>query len=173
MLNPSFEISPLSPSYSGYDPATPNGPYAYSEFSTFGGLIMPYGNWPLQSQYNNDEIIIGYNPVSLSDTNNITNVIDQIYRKCSIALFTRLYNVPTDSQLLIVFGFKRYGGNPQLQFFVGTDLVRTEIIDGTEQIAILLDHPGTTNPYIQIYARLASNNYYSAVAFSGASGYII
>ncbi|MCK5367231.1 MAG: hypothetical protein KAQ62_01730, partial [Cyclobacteriaceae bacterium] len=163
MLNPSFEISPLSPSSSGYDPATPNGPYAYAHLYTYGGITRNYGNWPLQSQYNNDEIIIGNNPVFLSDTNNITNVSDQIYRKCSIYLYTRLYNVPADSQLLIVFGFRKVMGNPQLQFFVGTDLVRTEIIDGTEQIAILLDHPGTTNPYIQIYARLASNNYYSAV----------
>ena len=173
MLNPSFEISPLSPSSSGYDPATPNGPYVNANFSTFGGLTMSYGSWPLQSQYNNDEIIIGYNPVSLSDTNNITNVPDQIYRKCSIYLYTSLYNVPADSQLLIVFGFRKFSGNPQLQFFVGTDLVRTEIIDGTEQIAILLDHPGGINPHIYIYARLASDYSYSAVAFSGATGYII
>ncbi|MCK5280742.1 MAG: hypothetical protein KAK04_19450 [Cyclobacteriaceae bacterium] len=173
MLNPSFEISPLSPSYSGYDPATPNGPYANAYLYTYGGITMHYGNWPLQSQYNNDEIIIGYNPVSLSDTNNITNFSDQIHRKCSIVLNTYLYNVLADSQLLIVFGFRNIQSNSHLQFFVGTDLVRTEIIDGTEQIAILLDHPGGINPYIYIYARLASNNYYSAVGFSGATGYII
>ena len=171
MLNPSFEISPLSPFSSGYDPATPNGPYAYARLYTYGGMTRDY--WSLQSQNNNDEIIIGYNPVSLSDTNNITNVTDQIYRKCSIHLLPRLLNVPDDSQLLVVFGFRNITGSPQLQFFVGTDLVRTETIDGTEQIAILLDHPGGTNPYIQIYARLASDYLYSAVGFSGAAGYII
>ncbi len=178
-LTPNFTVSPRNPHSLNYDPANPNAPYMDAMLFVYGSTARPdsytYPPTPLsfQSQYDNDEIQLGYDPVDPNDENDITNYRNQIHGKNCIAVTIMPRNVSIDNQHLILFGFKHVMGSPLVQFFIGRDFLRTEEINGDEQVAVLLDHPGSGIYNIGIYARLASLTSWSIAAFTGANGYIL
>jgi len=178
-LTPNFAVSARNPLVSSYNPADPTAPHMGAMLFAYGSTARPdsytYPPRPFsfQSQYDNDEIQIGWDPADPNDENDINNYANQLLRKSCIAVTIMPRNVSVNNQHLIIFGFKSIYGSPLIQFFVGTDFVRTEQIDGDDQVAILLDHPGTGIYTIGIYARLASNSYSTIAAFTGANGYIL
>jgi hypothetical protein len=63
-------------------------------------------------------------------------------------------------------------GTPTAQFFVGSNLVRSEDLSGEEQIAILLDVPGDGTG-TSITVRLASTSPYVGMGFQGMDCYLL
>ena len=64
----------------------------------------------------------------------------------------------------LLFAIRSYLGSPTAQFFVGTELVRSEEVNGKEQVALLLDAPGDNIP-VYVFVRFASISPYEALGF--------
>ncbi len=170
-LQPFFSLTPSNPYVNSYDAANPSAPYAYAGVTSFGGVTTVSSPYRLGDQNTNDEIILGYNPVDLSDQS-IGSTIDDLYRRCTIYVYLTGTNVTTANQYLLLFALRRDAGSVSAQFFVGADLVRTEQLSGDEQVAILFDTPGS-GIYTYIYVRLASPDYYARMGFQGMECYLL
>ena len=166
-----FSLTPLQPRVSTYDAANPDGPYAFASLYTYGGYMRASSPNRIGDQSNNDEIIVGWNPVALTEQT-IGDVVDDVYRRCAIRVYLNVSNVSTKNQLLLLFGLRDITGVPSAQFFVNTDWVRTEELAGEEQVAMLMDCPAS-NFWTQVYVRLASPNYYASMGFKGVEGYLL
>ena len=127
-LTPAFAVSPAVPFDSGYDPASPDAPYAYGWLNSYGGLT--YGNPPyrLPDQAANDELFLGLAAADPSDENNITNYVDQISRRNVVRLELGLENLKGDEQILLVYGLRQYS-NAVAQFFLGEEFIQAYPID--------------------------------------------
>ena len=164
-----FSVTPSAPSINTYDPANPSAPYAGAWFYTFGGFARYYNPYRIGDQYNNNEIIVGYDAVPLADQDIYSK--GHPYRCCVMKLYFSAYNVSTENQFLLLFELRGLWGPASAQFFVGTDLVDTTELTGVETHAILMDCPGPGG--ISMYVRLASNNWSAAMAFRGVDCYLL
>jgi len=175
-LTPAFVVSAASPYASGYDPASPDAPYASVYLSSYGGLTDSNPPYRLPDQAANDELFLGFNAADPSDENNITNYVDQIFRRNVVNLGVALYNLKGDEQILLVYGLRRHG-NAVAQFFVGGEFVQAEPIDDpTETIALLLDVPGAGFSWLPVYLRIAGQSdgqWFARALFTGVEGFII
>ena len=168
-LQPFFSLTPLSSYAHTYDAANPAAPYTLAYLNSFGGATGP-GWRDLAYQYNNDEIIVGYDPVDLTDQT-IGIVVNDVYRRCSILIRFVGNNVSTENQYLLLFALHGLEASAA-QFFVGADWVRTEPLSRDEQVAILLDCPGS-GVYTHVCVRLASAYHYAAMGFKGMDCYLL
>ena len=152
-LNTLFSLSALNPVVYTYDAANPNDPFARAVLYSFGGTTRFYQPYRLQDQINDDQIIVGYSTVDLADENDITNIYDELYNRSVIYTYFRGVNVTTAQQYLLIFEFHKLYSNTAAQFFVGTDWVRTEPLNNTnEQVAITIDVPGNgVAVYVYVY----------------------
>ncbi len=172
-LNPFFSLSAVNPFVYTYDPANPNDPYANAWLYSYGGHTRFDSPYKLQDQVNDDQIIVGYDAVDPADENDITNYTDELYKRCVIYTYFRGINVTPAQQYLLIFEFHRLYYNTAVQFFVGTDWVRTEPLNNTDdQVALLIDVPGN-NVYVNVYARLAADFYHKSMGFRGVGCYLI
>lgn len=172
-LDTLFSLSALNPLVNGYDPANPNDPYANAYLFSYGGNTRHVSRYTLQNQANDDQIVIGVDPVSLGDEDDIASFDAQIYRRCAIQVVFYGYNVTSAQQYLLIFGLRTLDGGTSAQFFVGTDWVRTEPLSATdEQVALLIDVPGN-DVAVHLFVRLAAASAYSAMGFRGMDCYLI
>ena len=123
----------------------------------------------LRDQYNNDEIILGYDAVPLTEP--LYSSGSNPYQHCMIYLYFSASNVSTENQFLLVFGLRGLWGPAHAQFFVGGQEVGSEELDGDEQHAILLDCPDYG--YVSVLVRLASSSHWAAMAFKGVDCYLL
>ena len=115
---------------------------------------------------------MAYNPVDPTDQT-ITNLVSDIYGRCCVNISIKGTNVSTENQYLLLFGLRGIFGEPTAQFFVGTDLVNTEVLSSRdEQVAILLDCPGS-NVDVQVYVRLASAQWYGTIGIKGVDCFLL
>lgn len=170
-LEPLFSLRPLNPRVYTYDPAQPDAPYATAYMFSFGGLTKYYVPYRLADQYSNDEITLGYDPADPTDQT-ISNIINDVYRRSTLQISFRGYNVSTENQYLLLFSLRSIYGTPSAQFFVGTELVRVEELGGEEQVAILLDVPGNAI-FTNVYVRLASTAFTASIGFKGMDCYLL
>ena len=166
-----FSLTPLQPYVSTYDAANPNAPHAAAYLTTYGGFTYGYGPYSIRNQSRQDEIILGFDPVALTDQT-IGNLADDVYRRCVIRVYFNVSNVSTKNQLMLLLALRGNGGNPSAQFFVGADLMRTEELAGEEQVAILMDCSGS-NFSSTVYVRLASPIYWARMGFQGVECYLL
>ena len=174
-LDPFFSLSPNSPRMETYDGANPNAPYAYAKVDTTGGRSFPWSGQSLVDQHSSDKILLGYDPVSSSDQT-ITNVIDDLYRRCSVRVGFYGANVTTANQYLLVFRLERSFGSPIAQFFVGADFVQAEDINLSpyDDVAMLLDTPGDrTWTYVNVRLAALNATYYTSFFFKGVDCYLL
>ncbi len=169
-LNPFFSLTPNNPYANTYDAANPNAPYAHGYLRSYGGHTNYYSPYELSAQSTNDEIIVGYDPVAPGD-GTINSVVDDFYRRCTIYAFFYGYNVATDNQYLLLAQLNGRSA-ATAQFFVGTELVREEAISGEEQVAVLIDVPGS-GVGVSFFIRLASATYYARMGFKGLDCYLL
>jgi hypothetical protein len=170
-LQPFFSLTPLNPYDYTYNAAQPNAPYASAHLSSYGGVSFHYAPYRLPDQHSSDEILLGYDPVDLTDQT-ISNFVTDGYRRNTLRFYLYGYNVSTENQYLLLFSLRYRGGTPSVQFFVGTELVRIEELDGEEQVAILMDVPGN-GVGTAVFVRLASSDYYSMFGFKGMDCYLL
>ena len=172
-VNPFFSLTPTNPYVLTYDGANPTNPYASATLYTYGGITL--GNSPsfrLSTQAANDEIFLGFNPVNPTQDLTITDIVNDVYnRSCAQFYFTGV-NVSTENQYLLLFSLRAVYGSPTAQFFVGTDLVSTEALNGEEQVAVLLDCPGN-NVWMSVYVRVAGPTYYTSMAIKGMDCFLL
>ncbi len=166
-----FSLTPKSPRVNSYNSANPTAPYVNAYLYSYGGITFSSGYWTLAGQYNNDEIIVGYDPVGLNEQT-ISNTINDIYRRCVIRIYFYGKNVSTENDYMLLFALRGIGGNPNAQFFIGSDLVRTEPLTADEQVPILIPCPGD-GIGIKVYIRLASDSYYARMGFKGVDCYLL
>ncbi len=172
-LNSFFSLSAVNPFVYTYNPANPNDPYVHAYLYSYGGHTRSYFPYRLPNQVNDDQIIVGYDAVDLADENDITNYADEIRKRCVIQTFFRGRNVTTAQQYLLVFKFHKLVDNTAVQFFIGTDWVRTEPLNNTDdQVALLIDVPGN-NMWVYVYARLAADYPARSMGFKGVECYLI
>lgn len=171
-LNTFFSLSASQPYVNTYNTMTPDdAPYAVAYLWTAGGTTISNNPWRLGDQKDNDELILGYNPADPADQT-IANIVNDMYRRCFVRITFTPYNVSDKNQFLLVFGL-RNRSLAHAQFFIGADWIRTEELgSGDDQVAILIDSPGTAS-YIQVYVRLASPNYYGRMGFLGVDCYLL
>lgn len=166
-----FSLTPNSPQVCTYNPSNPNAPYTYAHLYSYGGNTKYYGDYRLAGQYNNNEIILGYDPVGLSEQT-ITNWRNDVARRNAIYFNFYQRNVSSENQFLLLLALRGLDGNPNAQFFIGTDLIRTEPLAGDERVAILMDClPGDT--IVHVYVRLASDTYWAGMGFKGVDCYLL
>jgi len=169
-LNPFFSLTPNNPYANTYDAANPNAPYAYGILHAWGGNSSPHSPYRLPDQLANDEIIVGYDPVAPGD-GTINSAVDDLYRRCTIYAYFYGNNVATDNQYLLLAQLNGLSA-ATAQFFVGTELVREEAISGEEQVAVLIDVPGS-GVGVSFFIRLASATYYARMGFKGLDCYLL
>ena len=170
-INTFLTLSPLAPYAYTYDPAKPGAPYGFGGLYFFGGYVGDDFPYRLADQYNADEVVLGFDAVAISDQS-ITNVVTDVYRRSAMRLQFRGTNVSTENQYLLIFHLRSGFGNPHAQFFVGTDLVRTEEIIGEQQVALLVDVPGNLS-WLTVYVRLAADSPYSGLGIKGVDIYLL
>ena len=170
-LQPFFTLSPSSPQDNTYNAANATAPYGLGQLYCFGiytGYTTPKR---FSDQYAANEVILGYDPVALTDQA-ISDVPNDVYRRPSLRIDFRGYNVNTGNQYLLLLALRRVQGTPTAQIFVNTSLVDTEELSGDEQMAVLLDCPGD-GIATTVYVRLASHYYWSQMAFKGVDCYLL
>ena len=149
----------------------------YGSLRSFGGLTFSSAPYRLPDQAANDELLLGYAAADPSDENDITNHVDQIYRRNVAGLTVGLRNLKGDEQILLVYGLKRVATNTVAQLFVGTEFLRSEAIDDSaETVALLIDSPSAGNSYLAVYLRIAGEvdgQYWARAFFTGVEGFII
>jgi len=166
-LDTFFSLSALHPVVDTYNPGRPNDPMAQAMLYSYGGHTKYYNPYSLQSQTDNDLLIIGNNPVDPSDENDLTNVVDQIYRRNVFIIVFRGVNIPNNRQYLLIFELSNMAntnvfGLPNAQFFVGNKWVRTEVLlTQQERVAILFDAPTGKYVFNWVAVRLASSYSFS------------
>ena len=171
-IQPGFSLSPLNPKEYTYDPANPTSPY-FSSSLYCTGVYNSIDSYSLETQYNNNEIILGFNPVATNDQT-VSSIIDDLIRHSVIQVYFRGINVNTNNQYLLLFALRGGLYASEAQFFIGTDLIRIEPIasNADEQIAILMDCPGN-NKSTNIFVRLASDSYYAKMTFKGLDCFLL
>jgi hypothetical protein len=172
-IKPFFSLSAVKPSETTYDPANTNDPYAHAYLKSYGGVTRYYTPYRRQDQVNDDQIIIANDAVDLADENDINNYTNDLYKRCVIYTFFSGVNVTTAQQYLLIFEFHKLYDNTAVQFFVGTDWVRTEPLNNTDdQVALLIDVPGN-NMWVSVYARLAADHNRKSMGFRGVECFLI
>ena len=164
-----FSVTPVAPFINTYDPDNSSAPYAYARIYTYGGFTRDHNPYRIGDQYNNNEIIVGYDAVPLADQD--LYLKGHPFRCCIMRLCFGAYNVSTENQFLLLFELRGIWGAPSALFFVGLDLVDTTELSGVEKHAILLDCPGPSS--IEMWVRLASNDWSAAMAFRGVDCYLL
>jgi hypothetical protein len=164
IIEPLFSLTPLSPTVTTYDPANPTAPYGEAYFSTYGGYTDALPGRQLRDQYNNDEVILGFDAVPQSQP--VFSGDDSPHRHCSLELYFRGVNVSTENQYLLLFSLRNIAGEPQAEFILGSEIVDTETITGSEQHALMFDCPGD-DTWSRVIVRLASPYYASRLGFKG------
>jgi hypothetical protein len=174
-LEPFFSLSPLNPGQYTYDPANPSEPYCIALFLTYGGRLDVSGDTNLAGQYNANQVFLGGDPVPESEQT-LTDLVDDVYRRCAVFLVFKGTNVSTTNQYLLIFRLARKVGSPIAQFFIGSSLVRAEEVTQSphDDVAILLDSPGD-NVYVHAIVRLAAanNSIFDSFFFKGVDCYLL
>ena len=178
-LNPFFSLSANVPFHNSYNAASPGAAYAAAGLASYGGITYWFSPYRLSDQEADDEIVFAHDPVTLLDQS-ITSIQDDVRRHCALYINFTGFNVSTSNQYLVVLGLSGFqgsplGGNtglPTAQIFVNMSLVRTEELDGQEQIAVLMDCPGNAIPTI-VLVRMASANTWARMHFKGVQGYVL
>jgi len=170
ILEPFFSVSPLRPFVNTYDPDHPNAPYAYASMGNFGGSTFHFN---FETQCNNNEIIIGDDPVDPTDQT-IGDITADIIRRCAFTFFLRGYNITRENQYLMLFSLRSYNYPAPViaQFFVGWELVSSEPVIGDDQVAILMDVPGD-QIFVPVYVRLASTDWYASLGCRGMDCFLL
>src|SRR4030095_176588 len=99
-LTPFLSLTPSNPYALNYDPANPNAPYAIGNLFSYGGFTDFTGPATLKEQFTHDELVVGYNPVPVF--NQTVHSINDFYGKSTIRAYIGGYNIPTDSQYLLL-----------------------------------------------------------------------
>jgi hypothetical protein len=134
-LTPKFTLTPLNPYSNSYDNV--NEEYThYAYLKCFGAYVHFTLTKNLPAQYNENKIVLGCIPI---DTPASTD-FPYPYYKHSCAYISFKTNATTEDQYLLVYTLKG-SGNARAAFFINGNLVRSEQIDGEENIAILVDCP--------------------------------
>lgn len=161
-------LTPLKPRDNSYDPANPDAPYGTGFLFSNGGITSVHPRHSLSGQAAADEIVLGRDPVSLADKT-IQALDKDIDRRSAITCVLKGHNISEDNQYLMIFSLEGEAAPfPTAQFFVGTDLIRAEEIDGKHQVALLMDVPGNST-FVVVYVRLASESMHSALIFKSLS----
>ena len=175
-LVPFFSLSALNPWEYTYSPANLNAPWANANIAaTYGGVVSYQSPFRLADQHGSDQILLGLDPVP--ETNQtITNLYDDIYRRCALVVGFTGYGVSTANQYLLVFRLARQVGSPIAQFFVGTQFVLAEALTQSpyDDVAILLDTPGDA-VLVRVVVRLAGpgTGNYHGFFFKGVDCYLL
>jgi len=150
-LDTFLTLTPLTPFATTYDPSHSGSPYGRGFLHFYGVYVGDrYNNDTLEWQYNSNEVLLAFDPVPLSN-----KVLGSYYNRCTMELMVQSFNVSLENQYLMIFHLNAPFGEPTAQFFVGTKLVREEIIGGEEQVALLMDVPGN-DIWVNVTVRLAS-----------------
>ena len=169
-LEPFFSLTPNTPNGNTYDPANPSAPYATGILNCYG-VVIGWGTWSLASQSANNEALLGYSATGLTDQT-ISNTVNDLYGRSSLRIWFTGQNVSTENQYLLLFALRGVQGSPTAQFFVNGALVDTEELSGNEQVAVLLDCPGS-GVRTTVHVRLASASYWAIMGFKGVDCYLL
>ena len=104
-LQPFFSLSPLDPYAYTYDAANPNAPYAHALQYSFGGMTLYTYPHRLDDQYNNEELILGYDPVDPAEQT-IGDLVADVYRRSALRIYFTGNNVSTENQYLLLFSIR-------------------------------------------------------------------
>lgn len=172
-LQPDLSLSPLNPKTYHYgSPSAHTGSPAevYAYLDAFGVSLHRH-SYTLPYQYKHDEIVFSSDPVGLNDQT-IQSFENDCFRRSGLLVQIHGYYMDTQNLYLLLFALRRVQGNPSAQFFIGTDLVRTEALSGFKRVGILMDVPSPDHS-IYIFVRLASPNYTDAMGFLGVDCYLL
>lgn len=169
-IQPFVSLTPSAPYASTYNAAAPADPHAYAYLLSYGGHTKHYSPYRIGDQLNDDQLIVGYNPVSPAELT-ISSYQEDIFERSVITTIVQGYNVSADNQFLFLFALNGISA-ATAQFFFGTEFIRAEEIAGDEQVAILVDSPGTTAS-LSVYIRLASSAYHAAMGFKGMDCFLL
>ena len=166
-LTPDLSIGALTTYTSSYDPALAAAglPYmnAYVEYFGVRASHTWYGS--LDQQVTQKCASLGGDPVPLSDQQ------PDILRHCGICAAISMNNMPASRQLLLLAEFE--GANEaHVQFFIGTRLLATEHVDGSDRVAFLFSCK-EGNTYLPLAIRLASEEEQAGLKFFGLDLYIL
>lgn len=164
-LNTFFSLTPHSAWVNAYDAANPTAPYASAYLEGHGCHIL----WGHRST--SDEIVLQFNPVAPGNQT-INSLTDDFFARPTISLWFAGHNVSTNNQYLLLAQLNGVWGAPRAQFFVGTELVREVLISGDEQVALLMDAPGS-GTVVYFWIRLASNQTNAKLVFKGLDCYLL
>jgi len=144
-IEPFFSLSPNSPRPYTYDPAHPTSPYAYAFLIAYGGVTFEDSTYSLPGQFTNNEILVG--PIGVDPADHTIGPSSGLFYNGPVFLVRFAgFNVPSGSQYLLLMQLN--GVFPtNAQIFVGTHFIGDYYIDGTEQLAILIDVPVPSDPY--------------------------
>jgi hypothetical protein len=179
MTLPGYQLTGRSPSGGVSASQSPMGAGFGATMNIYGAIVP--SDFHIGWQYNYNQVVIGGDPVDPLDTAPLTDFEAQVRRRSAIHVSVRRYaGADPGVQHLLVFGIDRdYGwwGNqvisPSVQFFVGSDWVRTETIENyVETVGILMDDPGdpAMSSYFDVVMRLAGPHG-ARVTLTGIQGY--
>lgn len=170
-LEPFFSLSPVNSSAYPYNPAQPEAPHAQALLYGFGIFTSAHSPKSLDAQHNNNELILGYDPVDPTDQS-INSINKDLHRRSCLLFYITVYNVTPANQYLLLISIRPRSGAPTAQIFVESELVHSEAISSKETIAILLDAPGH-GITSRVYLRLASSLFHSQLGFLGMDCYLL
>ena len=182
-LTPRISLSPRHPFDSDYTSANPLLPGVQGNVETRGGMTAAYirygpNPYSLHSQYDDDSVLIAYNPVDTADTSSFTSYLDWA-RKCSVDIGFSGRNIFSHEQYLFIFRFQAVVESnwtaPTLQFFFGLNfLEQRQLAEGPDDVAILVDAPPTRG-WRSIVVRLASDGAAAPTGFffKGVDVYVL
>ena len=173
-LDPFFSLSPRKPIHQGYDAANPSDPYVNAYFFTYGGKTGPGPYDSLQSQYDNDRVLLAFDPVLDSDRQ--ISSPEDFRRRSSVWVKIAGQNMGAARDYLLVFRLKKRSGSPIAQFFVGNAYQSSEPIalPTYDDVPLQIEAP-SGNSMLYIVVRLAASNsaYNNSFFFEGVDGYLI
>ncbi len=169
VLTSSFFVSATTPRMVS-EPG-PGGERVAASLHSWGGHTAFLPGFNLSDQLNDDALVAGYAPADPDDESDVTDLASGLFAHSGFSLLLKGIDVAADRQYLLIFGLQNRQETTMAQFFVGTSHVRSEIIDGDDRVALLLDAPGPEA--IWVTARLASHSYWAAFALKGIQGFLI
>lgn len=168
-VNPLFSLTPLSPN-------TEQGLDAYGSLYTFGGAADAVGS-NFQAQNDNDEIILGFDAVSTTETDLFSP--NHPFRACTALFVFQIHNLKDSDQLLLMFPIRRLGNvNAQAQFFIFSEYIESVDLTPNGDVHALIvprpdDYSEAYGMHLNVFVRLAGDLWPAMMGIKGMDCYII
>lgn len=166
-----FTLTPLCPIVNTQHLKASGAPCVEAYMYTFGGVTSNRSPYRLDEQYGNDEIIIGSDAVPLSN-----EVLPwDCQKNCGIQVLFKAFNVGKHNHYHLVFIFRGIVREPTAQIFVDQKLQGTVKLvgDKPEQHPIVISCEGKIGVLVDVWVRLASNDWAATMGFKGVDCFVV